>query len=248
MTETLATLMSVVCLLCLTRWSNALSWRSAALSGLVLGTATLCRPTFLVWTALVVIFIAIYYERWQGVNRAAVMVAGFLVVLLPWVIRNQQVMGRAVLATTHGGYTLLLGNNPYFYRHLRTAAGEESGTRGSCSPMLARTASAARRGTRGTRALRSLRATAACTNWLGRRFARSRPCSLMPVWCGSCGSGRPLPHQLSPDETARRAAARWGVALWYAIVFSGALAGLGGLRSHRTVSALGVGAPVSCSL
>ena len=33
----------------------------------------------------------------------------------PWVVRNALVMGRPLLTTTHGGYTLLLANNPVFY-------------------------------------------------------------------------------------------------------------------------------------
>ena len=41
--------------------------------------------------------------------------------LAPWAIRNQIVVGRPIVSTTHGGYTLLLGNNPSFYDHLRTA-------------------------------------------------------------------------------------------------------------------------------
>ena len=40
-------------------------------------------------------------------------------VVSPWVIRNRLVFGRWIATTTHGGYTLLLGNNPDFYRHLR---------------------------------------------------------------------------------------------------------------------------------
>lgn len=38
-----------------------------------------------------------------------------LVVVSPWVIRNTAVFGRPILTTTHGGYTILLGNNEAFY-------------------------------------------------------------------------------------------------------------------------------------
>jgi hypothetical protein len=34
------------------------------------------------------------------------------------VVRNWIVLGQPVLTTTHGGYTLLLGNNPVFYREV----------------------------------------------------------------------------------------------------------------------------------
>ncbi len=36
----------------------------------------------------------------------------------PWLVRNFVVMGTPILTTTHGGYTLLLGNNPVFYREV----------------------------------------------------------------------------------------------------------------------------------
>ncbi|MEX0820455.1 MAG: hypothetical protein WD070_12715 [Pirellulaceae bacterium] len=39
----------------------------------------------------------------------------------PWVIRNYAVFGVPKATTTHGGYTVLLGNNPSFYRYLREA-------------------------------------------------------------------------------------------------------------------------------
>jgi hypothetical protein len=38
--------------------------------------------------------------------------------MAPWVVRNVLVFKRPILATTHGGYTLLLGNNPVFYREV----------------------------------------------------------------------------------------------------------------------------------
>ena len=36
----------------------------------------------------------------------------------PWLVRNLVVFGRPILTTTHGGYTLLLGNNPVFYHEV----------------------------------------------------------------------------------------------------------------------------------
>ena len=47
-----------------------------------------------------------------------VMVPGIvlLVGLSPWMIRNQRCFGKIIPATTHGGYTLALGNNPDYYR------------------------------------------------------------------------------------------------------------------------------------
>ncbi len=41
-------------------------------------------------------------------------VAGTLLVVAPWVLRNQLVLSTPLLTTTHGGYTLLLANNRVF--------------------------------------------------------------------------------------------------------------------------------------
>jgi hypothetical protein len=41
-----------------------------------------------------------------------------VLVVAPWAIRNQIALGRPVLTTTHGGYTLLLANNPVFWREV----------------------------------------------------------------------------------------------------------------------------------
>jgi hypothetical protein len=40
------------------------------------------------------------------------------VCIVPWGIRNSMFCGKFVLTTTHGGYTLLLANNPSLYDHL----------------------------------------------------------------------------------------------------------------------------------
>lgn len=37
-----------------------------------------------------------------------------------WIERNRRAIGHPVWATSHGGYTLLLGNNPVYYDHLRS--------------------------------------------------------------------------------------------------------------------------------
>lgn len=44
--------------------------------------------------------------------------AGLLLVAAPWGIRNAIELGRPVLTTTHGGYTLLLANNPVFWQEV----------------------------------------------------------------------------------------------------------------------------------
>jgi hypothetical protein len=43
---------------------------------------------------------------------------GIAVCVLPWTVRNWKALGTPIIMTTHGGYTLLLGNNDAFYREV----------------------------------------------------------------------------------------------------------------------------------
>jgi 4-amino-4-deoxy-L-arabinose transferase-like glycosyltransferase len=90
------------------------------LIGGLFGLCLLCRPTIAVfglfgllwWLAIDVRNRSIPpLNLWPVALAAAVVVA-------PWMIRNQLVIGRPTPATTHGGYTLLLGNNPVFYHEV----------------------------------------------------------------------------------------------------------------------------------
>ncbi len=120
MTETLATFLAAAGLLLLTLFGKQKTAATAALSGGALGVAILCRPTFLIWLAASALVALCLQATWrQRMLNGCVMLAVAAAVLVPWTIRNQRVFGRAIFATTHGGYTLLLGNNPRFYEFLR---------------------------------------------------------------------------------------------------------------------------------
>jgi hypothetical protein len=85
--------------------------------GWFLALAALCRPTIWPFIGLYTIGLLFVHRRqWREVVvPLAAMWLAILVVVSPWVIRNQLVLGSPILTTTHGGYTLLLGNNPVFY-------------------------------------------------------------------------------------------------------------------------------------
>jgi len=83
-------------------------------AGITLGLAALCRPVFLAWAVLLVLA-ALWRRRWV---LAITLIVGVGVTLAPWTARNWNVFGRPLVATTHGGYTFLLGNNPWFYDYL----------------------------------------------------------------------------------------------------------------------------------
>ena len=102
------------------------------LAGVLFGIGTLVRPVVLI----VCVFLTVYAIGRQlrsqfsvttssasastGLFRKVfpaiipVVVAGM--VLCPWIVRNAMQFHRFIPATTHGGYTLALGNNPDFYR------------------------------------------------------------------------------------------------------------------------------------
>lgn len=125
MTETVATLLAVAALDVLTRAVRSERLWAAAWAGAVAALAALCRPVFLVWLLLAT---GGWLVLWTGARRAASgprwgPLASFIVaatlVLSPWVVRNSVDFGVPIITTTHGGYTLLLGNNALYYAHLR---------------------------------------------------------------------------------------------------------------------------------
>jgi 4-amino-4-deoxy-L-arabinose transferase-like glycosyltransferase len=124
--ETLATLLAVVALHALTSFSNRPSLLRAGLAGACLGLGILCQPAFAAWLACSVALLPAalgqtfpWRIRW---SQACVCLLGAAAVAAPWAVRNQMQFGVPIVTTTHGGYALLLGNNPSVYDHLRSGA------------------------------------------------------------------------------------------------------------------------------
>lgn len=126
MTETLCTFLIVAMLLAMpvaNRESAAnrdRNWGAMTL-GILLGLAVLCRPTVIVFLFSSMTFLAVRQARSGWPSRSVcvrwlVVVLAFGATLAPWTVRNWVVMGEPIVMTTHGGYTLLLGNNDEFYR------------------------------------------------------------------------------------------------------------------------------------
>jgi hypothetical protein len=123
MTEVVFTALTTAWLWSVTRAGDdvPLSWRRFLLSGVLFGLAALCRPTIWPVAGLMVIAGAVVPNRFTWAQRATLILPillGLLAVVSPWVIRNQIVFGRPILTTTHGGYTLLLANNPVYDREV----------------------------------------------------------------------------------------------------------------------------------
>jgi len=101
--------------------------------GILSGLMMLCRPGMLPWIGVLagITLLSSLWSVWRSgeslrsqaalrqMGRALLPVISVgllsLLVLLPWGVRNAIVMGQFKLTTTHGGYTVLLGNNAVFY-------------------------------------------------------------------------------------------------------------------------------------
>lgn len=95
----------------------------AIIVGVLFGLAVLSRPTFWAWGVFVAVMWAFGRMRhrlpWKASLTKAVCVAcGVLLVVAPWVVRNAVAIGAPVVTTTHGGYTLLLANNPVYWQEV----------------------------------------------------------------------------------------------------------------------------------
>lgn len=136
---------------------------------------------------------------------------GLILVLLPWAVRNQIQFGRPIVSTTHGGYTLLLGNNPYFYRYLR------SGPWGVAWDVKELEEARAERDARLKPSLdemaRDRQAYEEAMETIRGEpgmFAYSCAVRVGRLWSL-------LPHQIMEQESLPRRALRYAVGLWYLV-------------------------------
>jgi hypothetical protein len=92
-----------------------------ALSGLVLGAATLTRPFALLHLPILAGVLAVGGRRQRRAValQTLVFTASFAVCTVPWTVRNYRVHGRFVLVATNGGSTFYGGNNGRVVREVR---------------------------------------------------------------------------------------------------------------------------------
>lgn len=115
MTENLAATLVAASFVALARADGAASGFRA---GVLLGLTALCRPGLLPAGLLIVAaraFAPSPVPRGARGIAAAAAAFGIVATLAPWAIRNRIQLGEFVWTTTHGGYTLLLANNPVYY-------------------------------------------------------------------------------------------------------------------------------------
>jgi 4-amino-4-deoxy-L-arabinose transferase-like glycosyltransferase len=99
-------------------------WQGAVRGGASLGLAALCRPSLLAGAALIVCgaLASRPGSRRERLVRGVLLAVCVVAVLSPWALRNALVLGEPVWTTTHGGYTLALGNNEPYYRDVLAAS------------------------------------------------------------------------------------------------------------------------------
>lgn len=96
------------------------AWRGALLAGVLLGAGALTRGEALAYLPVVMVVCA--GRRWRatrsivtGARTAAVVVVGVALVTVPWVVRNERVVGPGVGLTTTSGFNFLLAHSPGDY-------------------------------------------------------------------------------------------------------------------------------------
>jgi hypothetical protein len=252
MTESLSASLAILALWCLARFDATRSWFNASLAGGAIGLAVLCRPTFLPWLCLVGIAMLLVCGRnsefriqnserhwlsdlgWRVSNSAGLLIAA-VVVMSPWAIRNYRVFGKPIVTTTHGGYTLLLGNNSSFYNWLAKPGPRLPWKAEEINPLeddYRRYVDDIDSGLVGLRygpeaELRADRRhyEVAMSNMRRSptRFMAACAYRLAQLWS-------PLPHKLTTDESVGRRLLRYATCAWYCGVYLLAVVGVWRLR------------------
>ncbi|MGD9723264.1 MAG: hypothetical protein AB7O59_18475 [Pirellulales bacterium] len=246
MSETLAAFLATWGLVALARLARQpAAWR-ALVAGAWLGLGVLCRPEMLAWSACVAVALpwTITGGRRRSFALTALAVVVAALVVAPWPARNGIQLGRPIVTTTHGGYTLLLANNPYFYEYLRSGAwgsvwrGERfhEEWRDESRRLLVNTGPRTPPNIRTTFFVRDELATDRRAYELAWQNIRAEP----GMFAYSClvRIGRlwaVLPHATTEYESTTRRGLRYSVAIWYVAEFVLALVGLWSLgRQLRT--------------
>ncbi len=221
MTETLATFAVTLAVFILTanRRADLSSGRWFA-GGCALGMAALVRPTFLLWAAFGVVALLLAAEnRRKKIRQAALLTLGLSITLAPWVVRNAMSFGRPIVATTHGGFTLLLANNPSFYAYLREAP---SGAVWDAAEFNAEQTVRLPRHTPDEEIASNRRAYQQAWQNIGDEpamFAYASLVRLARLW-------GVLPHQTDASESSPRRLLRYGIGLWYVAITLLAVVGI----------------------
>ena len=255
MTETLATFLAVLSLWCLARLHAQPSWFNAALAGGAIGLAILCRPTFLPWLGLVVVALALAKMGrpvglgWRLTHAAVVSLAA-AGILSPWAVRNYRLFGKPIVTTTHGGYTLYLGNNTSFYKYLTEGTSGEPWKASDMERVIFakdKPLTAEKIELLAFLRQEGIKFQVAKDRWgyrdhvellddwvvyaMAKRAIRENPKAFLVACAYRVAQlWSPLPHKLTADESLARRLLRYGTCAWYLGVYALAAVGIWKLR------------------
>jgi hypothetical protein len=104
--------------------------------GVLFGLAVLSRPTFWAWGILIAPASIARSARDRSHMKSQLIAsicacAGLVMTVAPWTVRNAAALGEPVVTTTHGGYTLLLANNPVYWKEVVLAPAPTTWSGGS---------------------------------------------------------------------------------------------------------------------
>ena len=241
MTETMAALIAVACIFFFSaaaRFNNRLAVMIAAYVGL--GMGIYCRPTFLIFAMFVFLgfFISLFTNRGnkeadRRITLLEVLTLPAILILMaiPWILHTHHSMGKPMVTTTHGGYTLWLANNDWIFElnsnaHLRTDPEFEARNR---ELLATARKTAMRSGGHWETEYNKLCYAEAIQTVSGQpaTFAKQTFYRVLRFWS-------PLPQQTDTNESSNRRMLRFAVGLFYGFIFCGLLRGLWFLRSRLT--------------
>jgi 4-amino-4-deoxy-L-arabinose transferase-like glycosyltransferase len=224
MTETLAVFVALSALVALTRFARRPEPFEAMLVGVALAVCVLCRPTFIAFALLIIACVPLLRAPLvRRVTNLAVCCLTASLIVAPWPFRNYVDLGTPIVSTTHGGYTLALGNNVSFYEHLASGEAwqtpfdaEASRLRQDIRRARGRVTTSAHWEIENDRAAYLVAFDAIRDN--PGMFGSSCVYRLWRFWS-------PLAMQLSPAESRPVRWVRYAAAFWYVTVFVLAIVG-----------------------
>lgn len=115
-TETLFTFLLIAFALVTVKALQTDDWLVFAGAGVLLGLTTLTRATTQLFP-LVLVATVLWVKgfEWQRVARCGVLVAAFVLVILPWTVRNYLALGDFIPVSTGTGSVLLQGSDERFF-------------------------------------------------------------------------------------------------------------------------------------
>jgi hypothetical protein len=84
-------------------------WRLYAIAGALLGTALQFRPNLILMPLVLAAFMVVKRPKAAQASRAALMVGASIVMLVPWIVRNERLTGEFIPTSTRGTMQLWYG-------------------------------------------------------------------------------------------------------------------------------------------